>query len=56
MVLKLKRFSHLLDRSFGLGSRIGLRYLSNKNIVEPVTMDVSPLKIFAFSYGTKGEW
>ena len=28
MVLKLERFSHLLDRSFGLSSFIGLRYLS----------------------------
>ena len=56
MVLKLERFSHLLGRSFGLGSPIGLRYLSNKNIVEPVTMDVSPLHIFGFSYGKKGEW
>ena len=28
MVLKLDGFSHLLDRSFGVGSPIGLGYLS----------------------------
>ena len=28
MVLKLERFSHLLGRFFGLGSPIGLEYLS----------------------------
>ena len=28
VVLKLERFSHLSDRSFGLGFPIGLRYLS----------------------------
>ena len=29
MILKLERFSHLSDWSFGLGSLIGLRYLSS---------------------------
>ena len=56
MVLKVERFSHLLDQSFGLGSPIRLRDLSDGNIVESVTMDVTPLNIFGISYGKKGEW
>ena len=33
VILKLERFSHLSDRSFGLGSLIGLRYLSNYQVM-----------------------
>ena len=56
MVLKVERFSHLLGQFFGLGSYIGLRYLYDSNIVEQVTMDISPLNLFRISYGKEGEW
>ena len=36
MVIKLERYSHLSDRSFGLGSRIGIEYLRKKKKIQNI--------------------